>query len=109
MLANSPQNDKFMIRVIFSHKAIPNLFFHILSFSVAAAIFSFAFFKSSKTILIWKNLYKPLYKNWKYAQMTLGFEVFVNVSNLSKVEELSLWFANLNSLIYSLLSSFYQI
>ena len=41
--------------------------------------------------------------------MTLGFEVFVNVSNLSKVENLSLWFAILNSLIYSLLSSFHQI
>ena len=44
--------------------AIPKLFFfRILSFSVAAAIFNFAFFKNSKTILIWKNLYKSLYKN----------------------------------------------
>ena len=46
--------------------AIPSFFvffvlfffvFHILSFSVEVAIFNFAFFKNSKTILIWE---KPL-------------------------------------------------
>ena len=88
MFANLPRNGKFMIGVFFNHDSYSQCFFHSLSFFGAVAIFNSAFFQKFKDNLNYTNLnlnLKPLQNDIesdKKCPITLGFDVFFDVSNL---------------------------